>query len=377
MRERKGITSGLMSSIPRKSNIELFRILAMWGILILHCMGQGRVLDTVVPENLNYYLVWTLEAFCYASVNIFALFSGYFLVYGRFKVCKVLSLWMEIFFWSIVIFCIAVAIGVCPLDGPSLMKTLFPVIMRPWWYASCYLGLYLLSPFLRKGLLSLTQRQHAALVLVGLALFCLPYDTFNVASGYSLIWLVYLFCLAGYVRRFGLFVQVSTRALTLLWLVSSFSIAGFKFLLENAFPGTSYSPLLYGYNSLPCLVASVCVFLLVLRLTIPTSRAINIVAGSTFGVFLVHSHFAIRDILWVSLGSGAFAGAPPLQLLLFVMLTTLAVFVVCVGFELMRQKLFSMMGVSAFLDWIAETCSQQFDRLLIWLVSLSPDGGKE
>lgn len=366
-----------MSSVPRKSNIELFRILAMWGILILHCMGQGRILGAVVSGTVSYYLFWTLEAFCYASVNIFALISGYFLVSGSFKPRKVFALWAQIFFWSILVFLVALVIGSCLLSGSSLVKAVFPVIMRPWWYASCYLGLYLLSPFLRKGLLSLSQRQHAALVLVGLVMFCLPYDTFNVANGYSLIWLVYLFCLAGYVRRFGLFDKVSTRALLFLWLVASLSIAGFKFLSEFFVPDMAYSKLLYGYNSLPCLVASVCLFLIMLRLTLPTSKTINTVAGSTFGVFLIHSHFAIRDTLWVFLGSErALLLSPPLALLLIALLT-LSVFVVCAGLEILRQKMFSMMGVSVFLDSLSEDCSLWFDRLISRFVASSPDGGKE
>lgn len=366
-----------MSSVPRKTNIELFRILAMWGILILHCMGQGRVLGTVVAGTTSYYLFWTLEAFCYASVNIFALISGYFLVFGSFKPRKVIALWAQIFFWSILVFLVSLAIGSCSLNGSSLAKAAFPVILRPWWYASCYLGLYLLSPFLRKGLLSLTQRQHAALVLVGLVMFCLPYDTFNVANGYSLIWLVYLFCLAGYVRRFGLFDKASKRALVFLWLVASLSIAGFKFLSELFVPGMPYSKLLYGYNSLPCLAASVCLFLIMLRLTLPTSKAINTIAGSTFGVFLIHSHFAIRDALWVALGSERACCYPlPLALLLIALLT-LSVFIVCALLELLRQKMFSMIGVSAFLDRISETCSSWFDRLISRLVSSSPDGGRE
>lgn len=366
-----------MSSVPRKSNIELFRILAMWGILILHCLGQGRILGAVVSGTVSYYLFWTLEAFCYASVNFFALISGYFLVSGSFKPRKVFVLWAQIFFWSILVFLVALVIGSCSLSGSSLVKAVFPVIMRPWWYASCYLGLYLLSPFLRKGLLSLTQRQYAALVLVGLVMFCLPYDTFNVANGYSLIWLVYLFCLAGYVRRFGLFDKVSTRVLLFLWLVASFSIAGFKFLSEFIVPDMPYSKLLYGYNSLSCLAASVCLFLIMLRLTLPTSKTINTVAGSTFGVFLIHSHFAIRDTLWVFLGSERALLLPPLLAFLCIVLLTLSVFVVCSGLELLRQRMFSIIGAAAFLDRISDTCSSWFDTLISRFAASSPDGGRK
>lgn len=65
----------------RSSNIELLRIFAILGVIVLHYnnadMGGG--FRFVLPGSLNYYLLHFLENLFICAVNLFLLISGYFL----------------------------------------------------------------------------------------------------------------------------------------------------------------------------------------------------------------------------------------------------------------------------------------------------------
>lgn len=360
------------SSKERQSNIELLRIVSMWMILILHCFGQGRILANLVPGTISFIMVWSLEAICYISVNLFALISGYFLIHSRFRPEKLISLWAQVFFWSAVISLLSLLLGWSHFSASFTMFTVFPIIMRPWWYATCYFGLYILSPALRKGLLALSQRQHALLILAGAFLFCLPYDSFNLLGGYSLLWLVYLFCVAAYIRRYGLFSEVSSVRLLCIFCIAIVAMVLFRIMVQTNSPDSGFAGLLYQYNSWPCLMASLAVFVVALRIPIPHSRVINMFGSATFGVFLIHFHFAIRDSLWIYLGSQAVftdasLGLLSVHLIAFALLSTLIVYICCTLLELGRQKLFAAVGMNSIAKRITRIVTRFVDELLIRL----------
>lgn len=358
-RRPSGITPVLKDgdmAASRSPNIELLRIVSMLMIMCLHYLGQGQILKSLTPVEANYYAAWILEAFCYVSVNCYVLISGYFLIESQFKGRKIVFLWLQIFFYSVVIYVILLALGIAEFNLKSLVKTLFPVITRPWWFASVYIGLYLLSPFLNIGIKRLSRRQHGSLLIVGALMFCLPYDTFNVVGGYSLIWFIYLYCLAAYFRLHKPQENIKTKLLAILFVAGCSAMALSRFVLDAIFgfmSSSSMSSVFYSYSSIFCMVASCSLFLLFLRLTINgrrTSWVINGVAGLTFGIFLIHSHFALRDVLWVSLGSLENAFAPTPLFLGMTALTIVAVFTVCGVIEFGRKKLFYPLERSAVVD---------------------------
>ena len=101
-----------ISKVNRKSNFELLRIIAMILIIAHHFSLHGgfRVVQSKPLIN-RIWILW-LQLGGKIGVNIFVLISGYFLVSSpAFKLKKVLKLWLQLFFYSIVIYAVFVGTG--------------------------------------------------------------------------------------------------------------------------------------------------------------------------------------------------------------------------------------------------------------------------
>lgn len=77
----------------RQSNIELLRMFAIMGVIVLHynnpAMWGG--ISYVVKGGLNYYILYLLESTFVCGVDLFMLISGYFMCES-----KIRSLWKPI-----------------------------------------------------------------------------------------------------------------------------------------------------------------------------------------------------------------------------------------------------------------------------------------
>ena len=84
----------------RNVSLDILRILSMFMIVLLHTMGDSGVLDKASGEGVltifSVRYVFMLSEIC---VNSFVLLSGYFLVSSKFRVKKLLELWLEVFFY--------------------------------------------------------------------------------------------------------------------------------------------------------------------------------------------------------------------------------------------------------------------------------------
>ena len=85
----------------RNFNIDLFRILAAFLVTVLHVLGQGGILKSTSPTEINYWIAWLLEICAYCAVNCFALISGYVMVNKTIKAKNILGLWFQVLFYSL------------------------------------------------------------------------------------------------------------------------------------------------------------------------------------------------------------------------------------------------------------------------------------
>lgn len=60
----------------RNYGLDIARIAAMCGVVVLHILGRGGVLTELKPLQASYVTSWWLEILAYGSVNVFAMLSG-------------------------------------------------------------------------------------------------------------------------------------------------------------------------------------------------------------------------------------------------------------------------------------------------------------
>ena len=157
----------------RNSNIEIIRIISIIMIVISHYCVHGVLNPSTMPLGLNRFL---LEIFTLGNIGtvLFILISGYFMINSKeIKLKKLIRLILQVMFYSIIIYIIIVLTRQEPFSIKDAIKNIFPITFKEYWFASTYIMLYILSPFINKFLNSLTRKEHFVFVSVLLLIFSL------------------------------------------------------------------------------------------------------------------------------------------------------------------------------------------------------------
>jgi surface polysaccharide O-acyltransferase-like enzyme len=208
-------TGSLVKQKIRESNFELLRIISMFFVLTMHYFDLGGALHNAIPLSFSYDFSWFMEAAAIIGVNLFVMITGYYQCTSTFKLKKLIILWAEVIFYCVGIYLIMVFLHKVPFSFTALIHNAMPVSNKFYWFISCYIALYMISPFLNAGIKALTKKQHGILIIVLFALFYLwnlylnsrfshqvsGYPVIN-ANGFSLTHFVFLYILAAYIRLY-------------------------------------------------------------------------------------------------------------------------------------------------------------------------------
>lgn len=85
----------------RLTGLDFLRILATFMVVGIHTMEYGGIPKAIAYENANSLLSVPLDAFFRCGVNCFGLLSGYFMCRSRFKLMRILRLWVEVVFFGV------------------------------------------------------------------------------------------------------------------------------------------------------------------------------------------------------------------------------------------------------------------------------------
>ena len=83
----------------REIGIDALRILSMFMVVILHVLGRGGVLSA--SSGRRFWVVWLMEVAAYCAVDLFALISGYVMARRQIKPQRLLQLWCQVVFYSV------------------------------------------------------------------------------------------------------------------------------------------------------------------------------------------------------------------------------------------------------------------------------------
>ena len=107
LKEKRSIEKDIRKK--RESGIELLRILAMCGVVLLH-INEKALPDCTVGSG-NYYILETIESINICAVDLFIMISGYFLCVSQKRVLlKPLALFIQVVVFAQVNFLVRVLI---------------------------------------------------------------------------------------------------------------------------------------------------------------------------------------------------------------------------------------------------------------------------
>lgn len=355
-------------SIEKNISIELLRFLSMLMILMLHYFNQGRVLELTQRGSQMYFVVWSIEAFCFISVNCYMLISGYFLSERAFSWRRLLSFYATVLFYSVAISLICYLSGIVEFSFKSFLSV-FPIIgSRSNWYVTVYVAVLLISPLLNLIPNSFSKDTFKRVLIVLFVLFSVfPTlffwsDQFNVSSGYSILWFMFLYVLGAYIKRYGLAISF-VKAIFMYLSLALLPIV--KFTIDLFFSNTSlggYAGMLYAYNSIPCFMASLVLFCFIVnqnrQYSIFGSKVISFLGKVSFGVFFIHSFVLVRDKLWIAMGSMKYIGSRWSVIHGFICI--LIVYFACGIVDFIRDKLFNLLKINACINKIAKQLDKKY-----------------
>ena len=369
------VQAEMLPATPQKSErnmgVELFRIVSMILVILLHVMGHGGVRPYSTYLSTNYEVAWFLETIGYCSVNCYAIISGFANVKTKFKFRRFIYLWVE----TVVLIAAITAIAHFFIPSIEVQKEwwltgMLPLSHRELWYLCAYFFMYPLIPLINKGLLSLKRWQHVVIIIwlqvPALFKLIMRTDNYGLGSGYSTIWLICLYVLGAYFRIYGAPKWAKWFVTLPAFFLSAF-VAWFKMmyiekqydagLIDKESVTYQYSDDLISYVS-PCMVIMATMLLLFfMQLKIkgkPVKVLIANFAKATWGVFVLHVCSAgwYWDELWHSFRK--FSDYPTWKMVLASFGAVLAIWFVTSIITLFKNCLFDILWINKGINFLCD-----------------------
>lgn len=311
----------------RMANIEVLRLLAMMMVVSLHYLAKGELLEKLTdPLSAKGHLAWILESFSIAAVDVYVLISGYFLVETGFRAKRVISLVLQVMFYTCllpVILVIAGALPVGEITFYNILQYIFPTNMLHYWFVSAYVLMFLFTPVLNAAVHAMKKQQLQAAIVILLIMESLSKTVIPVRLeldnlGYDAYWFMVVYLIAAYIRLYGIsFLEKregKTNRAVWCYIGACFGMYGLTMLIRGAYLITgqfeNFIESAYGYNHLLTIGAAVALFYTFKNWTFGTSEEISAssfickVAPCSFGVYLLHEQVNVRYEWSFWLGAG-------------------------------------------------------------------------
>lgn len=351
---------GNMVKTERKSNFELMRIISMLFIVIYHVILHSGLFDTTTKTA--YMLIMFLNALILVHVNSFAILSGYFQSSSKFRLSKIISINALTWFYKslfLIIFILLSKYTVYKVEISMIdtIETLLPIDFGTYWFVNCYMVTYILSPFLNKLIEQLNQHQLKKLIYIMILLFCIiPVLTIErfiyTTNGRSLFTFILLYFVGAYLRKYPvennyLFKKYTRTAKKHIFIILYLICATFNFLIaivgkDLSNYGTMASQVgkimsVSATNFLsPILILQSIFYFLIFTQIDLKSKFVNGIAKSTFGVYLIHENYYIRNNLYNYLGI-TIANNPSSKIIIVVLTLSICLFVISVIIDKIRS----------------------------------------
>ena len=363
----------------RNLGIELLRIVSMFLIIVLHCLGLGGAGKCAPEHTVQNSILWFLTAACYGSANLYALTSGYVCIRATHRWERMIELWLQVFLYSVGIFAVdRIFGGSGDLSWRQIISLLLPVTSNRYWYFSAYFFLFAFLPFINPLLERLSKRQYQILLLLLFVFFCIGgwlSDTlaayaFSTAGGYSPMWLMALYCTGAYLRRFEIPLGRSGKRKALAcFVVCTLLTWGSMHLINlatNLLLGREVQKRLmfYSYLSPTVVLGAVALFLFFSQVEVRHGKKLlTTVSATTFGIYLIHVHpsFSARflDHFFLRFSDISFVG-----LLTCILVYSVLLFLFCGAVDFVRLQVFRLLNVRKFSAWVVRTVKKPMDKLL-------------
>ncbi len=292
----------------RQANLDLLRIIAMLLIIFLHTIDHSGVLEAARQGTWMHAYIYYGYMLAQVCVNVFVLISGYFLVSGKFRLSKLVTLWAETVFYALIIRLLFIATGQEAFSITSIISCFVPILTGRYWFITIYVAMYCVSPFLNLFVRALSKKQLGVLNVVLFGLFSVwsslhpSIAGVNSGGGWGLAWFGVLYLMASWLRLY----YVPTYRSGKYWL----AFFGIPLIIVAALLSAQWLKIdiiytivrhWYKYNSVPAYASSLALVMALLNTKINSAffnKLFVFVSPLTFAVYLIHAHANVDPWMW-------------------------------------------------------------------------------
>ncbi|WP_029321900.1 acyltransferase [Butyrivibrio sp. AE3004] len=325
----------------RQSNIELLRILATCGVIILHYNSiAGGGFFSALDKSVNQFILIFLESISICAVNVFVIITGFFLSKTNIRdFMKPLGLLAQVFVFAVLAFAIQKII----MPGKVTIDTFFEFLYSSNWYVYVFVALYLISPFINVMWNALNAAGKRILLAFSVFLFSI-YPTFidilkfwtgrqlngsssigleGSQAGYTIVNFILMYIIGAFIREMSegempQMPKLLSRYFICLCLDMAWAFA------DGIRQGKEiYETVAWNYSNPFVIAEAAIVFMIFLKLNIRYNKIINMLAASSFTVYILHLRFL--GLLKI----GSFAKGNPVIMILHAALCVAGTYLIC------------------------------------------------
>lgn len=283
--------------MERKSNIEILRIISIFLIIAHHIAMAYEALDIVT----NKMLIGVFYAGGKIGVNIFILITCYFIGRKTNYLMQAIKIWLQVIIYSWLIMAVAFCFNIGNINFKIMLTCFLPITAEAYWFCSAYIGFLLLVLYVKKAADSLGQQMYKKLLfLLTLMMVIIPTITISDSPWLNnLIWFFYLYLVVYYIESYQ--IHVKWKRKTLFFIGGGcylFIILSIVFMNMISYKVIFFQKKCYYFsamNSLPAMLCSISIFYFMIKTDIGRKKWINRIAGTSFGVYLIHCHPIIKS----------------------------------------------------------------------------------
>ena len=334
----------------RQSNIELLRIFAMCGVIILHYNNEtmGGGFTHVADGSVNQAILYGLEGLFVCAVNLFVLITGYFSCTSQKRdPVKVIGLLMQVVAFRMALYLYYDVLKAGAFSIRGFLMTFLPAN----YFVVLYAGVYLLSPYINLVLKKLSKAQLRSLVVMMAVLLSVlptladvietvnggpmmglnPVSAFGDDFGYTLVNFVLMYVIGAYIRLADIRLKKRYSAAACVVLTVALAVTG---KMDTTSIAWSYCN--------PLVIAQAVTLFLLFRQMKFNSKVVNELSKGAFTCFLFHS------ILLYKIGIPSAVQLSPVLMLGHVLICSagiyLASYVVYKVYDFVAQPILRLVG---------------------------------
>ena len=360
-----------MTLRDRNVGLDVLRIVAMFMIVTLHILSHGGLLNELIVGTTNYIVAWILEIMAYCGVNCYALISGYVGINARYKYSNIIYLWLQVVFYNLVTTFFSLQ-NSQSMFWREIVKSFTTILDGRYWYFTAYFAMFFVIPFLNYTVKGLMRKQLEWLILILIVLFsCIPVlagrDVFGTDNGYNVFWLIILYIIGAFVRKYRYIISGKGRRYLWLYFGCILITGSSKFGLEyisGKFSIDLNSGILINYTSPTILFAAVGLLLFFSKVSIPQilSRFFFNISTLTFGVYLLHENPLIRQ-KFISGKFSKLAELPAFSMFFVIAITVIVIFALGCCMDFVRLKIFHVFKIRKICEKIEEDLRERYNCL--------------